>query len=73
VDPNGKVNVVEYTAGQAGFRVLGANNLPVAPEVPATPELKAPEPVQDTPEVRIITIFVSYKNMITYLRLMQLN
>ncbi|KAF4521185.1 hypothetical protein B566_EDAN010647 [Ephemera danica] len=51
VDPNGKVNVVEYTAGQAGFRVLGANNLPVAPEVPAAPELKAPEPVQDTPEV----------------------
>lgn len=51
VDPNGKVNVVEYSAGRGGFRVLGANNLPEAPAVPVTPMLKAPEPVMDTPEV----------------------
>ncbi|XP_065340518.1 cuticle protein-like [Cloeon dipterum] len=54
VDPNGKVNVVEYTAGHGGFRILGANNLPeapVAPEAPAVPALIAPEPVQDTAEV----------------------
>jgi hypothetical protein len=51
VDPNGKVNIVEYTAGHGGFRVLGANNLPESVAVPETPALVAPEPVQDTAEV----------------------
>ncbi|XP_057662957.1 cuticle protein-like [Diorhabda carinulata] len=42
LDPNGKIQSVEYTADDNGFRVA-ASNIPVAPEVPT--------PVQDTPEV----------------------
>ncbi|PSN49114.1 hypothetical protein C0J52_07254 [Blattella germanica] len=49
VDPTGKLVNVHYLADSNGYRVLGANNLPEAPAVP--PEVKAPEPVQDTPEV----------------------
>merc|ERR1712113_958810 len=51
VDPTGKLVNVQYLADHNGFRVLGANNLPVAPALPAPVELKGPEPVQDTPEV----------------------
>ncbi|XP_046403228.1 cuticle protein-like [Ischnura elegans] len=54
VDPTGKLINVHYQADGNGFRVLGANNLPVAPEVPAVPAVElpvGPEPVQDTPEV----------------------
>ncbi|XP_071449368.1 cuticle protein 19.8-like [Hetaerina americana] len=53
-DPNGKLINVLYQADGSGFRVLGANNLPVAPEAPAVPAVElpvGPEPVQDTPEV----------------------
>ncbi|XP_068085437.1 cuticle protein 6-like [Anabrus simplex] len=50
VDSEGKVQNVAYTADAAGFRV-SASNLPEAPAVPEAPELRAPEPVQDTAEV----------------------
>ncbi|XP_069691329.1 uncharacterized protein [Periplaneta americana] len=49
LDPTGKLVNVQYVADSNGYRVLGANNLPEAPAVPA--DIKAPEPVQDTPEV----------------------
>ncbi|KAJ9583598.1 hypothetical protein L9F63_022071 [Diploptera punctata] len=49
VDPNGKLINVHYVADDNGFRVIGANNLPEAPSVPA--EVSGPEPVKDTPEV----------------------
>ena len=49
VDPNGKLVNVHYVADDNGFRVVGANNLPEAPSVPA--EVNSPEPVKDTPEV----------------------
>ena len=49
VDPNGKLVNVHYIADDNGFRVLGANNLPEAPSVPA--DLNGPDPVKDTPEV----------------------
>lgn len=51
VDPTGKLVNVQYLADDKGFRVLGANNLPVAPALPAPVELRGPEPVKDTPEV----------------------
>ena len=54
VDPNGVVQSVKYVADGAGFRVLGATNLPVAPVDTGVPPVDtgvAPEPVQDTPEV----------------------
>ncbi|XP_046404126.1 larval cuticle protein A1A-like [Ischnura elegans] len=54
VNPEGKVVQAHYTADAVhGFRVA-SNDLPVAPavpEAPVYPELVAPEPVQDTPEV----------------------
>ncbi|XP_046404228.1 cuticle protein 7-like [Ischnura elegans] len=51
VNPEGKVVQTHYTADAVhGFRVA-SNDLPVAPAVPAAPELVGPEPVQDTPEV----------------------
>ncbi|CAG9823486.1 unnamed protein product [Phaedon cochleariae] len=51
VDPDGKVQSVEYTSDAVhGFRVA-ASNLPVAPAVPEVPALVQPTPVQDTPEV----------------------
>ncbi|KAG8226378.1 hypothetical protein J437_LFUL007777 [Ladona fulva] len=50
VNPEGKVVSAAYTAGHAGFRVA-SNDLPVAPAVPETAPLVAPEPVVDTPEV----------------------
>ncbi|XP_046404523.1 cuticle protein 7-like [Ischnura elegans] len=51
VNPEGKVVTTSYTADAVhGFRVA-SNDLPVAPAVPETPALVAPEPVQDTPEV----------------------
>jgi hypothetical protein len=46
VNPEGKQVMVSYTADHRGFRVL-SNDLPVAP----VDNNKAPEPVQDTPEV----------------------
>nr|P82119.1 RecName: Full=Cuticle protein 6; AltName: Full=BcNCP14.9 [Blaberus craniifer] len=51
VDPTGKLVNVHYVADSNGFRVVGANNLPEAPSAPAVPDVKGPEPVQDTPEV----------------------
>ncbi|KAG8235573.1 hypothetical protein J437_LFUL013123 [Ladona fulva] len=54
VDPTGKLINVHYLADGNGFRVVGANNLPVAPDVPEVPTADlpvGPEPVQDTPEV----------------------
>ncbi|CAG9863429.1 unnamed protein product [Phyllotreta striolata] len=50
VDPNGKIQSVEYAADQGGFRVA-ASNLPVAPVAAEIPTLAVPVPVQDTPEV----------------------
>lgn len=47
LDANGKIQLVEYTADDNGFRVA-ASNMPVAPEIPA---IAMPTPVQDTPEV----------------------
>ena len=46
INPEGKEVRVSYTADSRGFRVL-SNDLPVAPKA----DLKAPEPVQETPEV----------------------
>ncbi|XP_037790078.1 uncharacterized protein LOC119585506 [Penaeus monodon] len=51
IGADGKPAVTIYEAGRQGFQVKGSNILPEAPEVPAAPELKAPEPVQETPEV----------------------
>merc|ERR1712156_1358758 len=57
VDANGVVQTRQYIADHLGFRVQ-ATDLPVAPAVPEVEPLvapvfdgKAPEPVQDTPEV----------------------
>ncbi|CAH1098854.1 unnamed protein product [Psylliodes chrysocephalus] len=50
VDPNGKVQSVEYTADDQGFRVA-ASNLPVGPLPVELPNFALPTPVQDTPEV----------------------
>lgn len=51
VDPEGKVQSVQYTADDVnGFRVA-ATNLPVAPALPAVRTVEEPKPVQDTPEV----------------------
>uniref|UniRef100_A0A0P4WJN9 Cuticle protein 6 n=1 Tax=Scylla olivacea TaxID=85551 RepID=A0A0P4WJN9_SCYOL len=51
IDANGKPVVTYYSAGRDGFKV-SSNNLPEAPAAPAlSPNFKAPEPVQDTPEV----------------------
>lgn len=50
VDPEGKLQSVEYSSDANGFRVA-ASNLPVPPAVPAVPVLPVPLPVQDTPEV----------------------
>merc|ERR1712212_753483 len=41
VDPNGKLQTTNYIADGLGFRVE-ATNLPVAPEVPAVPEVELP-------------------------------
>ena len=46
INPEGKEVRVSYTADSRGFRVL-SNDLPVAP----IDDNKAPNPVQDTPEV----------------------
>ncbi len=58
VDANGLPQEVRYVADAGGFRILSATNLPVAPAIPAAPELVgpvdtgvAPAPVEDTPEV----------------------
>ncbi|XP_018571433.1 calphotin-like [Anoplophora glabripennis] len=50
VDPEGKLQSVEYSSDANGFRVA-ASNLPVPPAVPVAPVLPVPVPVQDTPEV----------------------
>jgi hypothetical protein len=50
IDPNGKEVRVNYVADAGGFRAE-SNALPVAPAVPAAPELVGPAPVQDLPEV----------------------
>lgn len=50
VDPEGKLQRVEYSSDANGFRVV-ASNLPVPPAVPVAPALAVPLPVQDTPEV----------------------
>ncbi|XP_063592144.1 uncharacterized protein LOC134769345 [Penaeus indicus] len=51
IGADGKPAVTIYEAGRQGFQVKGSNILPEAPEAPAPPELKAPEPVRETPEV----------------------
>ncbi|XP_071441685.1 vitelline membrane-like protein [Hetaerina americana] len=51
VDAEGKVQSVKYVADPVnGFRVT-ATNLPVAPEALPVEPLRAPTPVEDTPEV----------------------
>lgn len=51
VDPDGKIQNVQYRSDAVhGFRVA-ATNLPVAPSPIEAPSLPLPEPVRDTPEV----------------------
>lgn len=62
MDANGKLIDVQYQADDQGFRILGANNLPVAPEATL-------EPVQDTPEVRKKFNFFKVPHTYTCIRL----
>ncbi|KAG8237234.1 hypothetical protein J437_LFUL017511 [Ladona fulva] len=50
INPEGKIVEASYVADSLGYRVA-SNDLPVAPAVPAVPDLVGPAPVQDTPEV----------------------